>query len=177
MLSFKEHYKKNVVKNLAKDYGNPFELPRLEKIVVNMGVGEAAQDSKVINHAVNDLTLIAGQKAVITKARKSISGFKVREHMPIGCKVTLRGDRMFHFLERMVLIALPRVRDFRGVSTKSFDGNGNLTIGFKEQIIFPEIDYDKVDAVRGLDVTIVTSARSDNDAKNLLSQFYIPFIN
>jgi large subunit ribosomal protein L5 len=177
MLSFKEHYKKNVVKNLAKDYGNPFELPRLEKIVVNMGVGEAAQDSKVINHAVNDLTLIAGQKAVITKARKSIAGFKVREHMPIGCKVTLRGDRMFHFLERMVLIALPRVRDFRGVSTKSFDGNGNLTIGFKEQIIFPEIDYDKVDAVRGLDVTIVTSARSDNDAKNLLSQFYIPFIN
>jgi large subunit ribosomal protein L5 len=177
MLSFKEHYKKNVVKNLAKDYGNPFELPRLEKIVVNMGVGEAAQDSKVINHAVNDLTLIAGQKAVITRARKSIAGFKVREHMPIGCKVTLRGDRMFHFLERMVLIALPRVRDFRGVSTKSFDGNGNLTIGFKEQIIFPEIDYDKVDAVRGLDVTIVTSARSDNDAKNLLSQFYIPFIN
>ncbi len=156
-------------------YKSPMQAPRLEKIVVNMGVGEAVQDSKKLAAAVNDLTLITGQKPVITKARTSIATFKLREGMNIGCKVTLRGARMFEFLDRLVTIALPRVRDFRGVAAKSFDGRGNYALGLKEQLVFPEIDYDKIDEVRGMDIVIVTTARNDAEAKALLKGFDMPF--
>src|SRR6185437_11084177 len=151
------------------------QVPRLEKIVVNMGVGEAVQDGKKVDAAVKDLTAIAGQKPVVTRAKKSIATFKVRENMPIGCKVTLRRARMYEFLDRLVNIALPRVRDFRGVSPKSFDGRGNYALGLKEQLVFPEVDYDRVDSVRGMDIVIVTTARSDAEAKALLRGFDMPF--
>ncbi len=158
-------------------YTNAMQLPKIEKICLNMGVGrDAVADSKTIDAAVNELTLIAGQKPVVTKARKSISTFKLREGMPIGCSVTLRGARMYEFLQRLVYIALPRVRDFRGVSAKGFDGRGNYSLGLKEQLVFPEIDYDKISKVRGLDITIVTTADTNEEAKALLAAFHMPFI-
>ncbi len=173
----KEIYETKVKKSLQEqfDFKNPMQLPRLEKVVINMGVGEAATDKKVIEGAVDNLTAISGQKPVVTKAKKSIAGFKIREQMPLGCKVTLRRDQMFEFLDRLGSIALPRVRDFRGFSLKSFDGNGNLTIGLKEQTIFPEVDYDKVDKVRGMDITIVTSAKTAEEGKALLEGLNLPF--
>jgi large subunit ribosomal protein L5 len=157
-------------------YTNAMQVPKLEKIVINMGVGEATTDTRRMQGAVDDITRITGQKPVITKAKKSIAQFKVREGMPIGVKVTLRGTRMYEFLDRLVAIALPRVRDFRGVSGKSFDGNGNYAMGLKEQLIFPEIDYDKIDAVRGMDIVICTTAKTDNEAKELLRGFHLPFL-
>lgn len=156
-------------------YENDLQVPRLEKIVINMGVGENAQDSKKIQGAVADMTAISGQKPQITKSRKSIAAFKLREDIPIGCKVTLRGDRMYEFLDRLITIAMPRIRDFRGVSDKSFDGNGNYALGIKEQIIFPEINFDKVDTIRGMDIIICTSAKTDEEAKLLLKGFKMPF--
>ncbi len=164
---------------LIKEFGykNPMQVPRLEKIVLNMGVGEAIADRNALNGALSDMTAIAGQKPVITHAKRSVAGFKLREGQPIGCRVTLRADRMYEFLDRLINAALPRVRDFRGVSGKSFDGRGNFAMGVKEQIIFPEIDYDKVDAVRGMDVIIVTSAKTDEEAKALLRGFSMPFVN
>jgi len=167
-----------VIRPRLKDdfgYGNLLEVPRIEKIVINMGVGEATSDTKKVQNAVADLTAIAGQRPVVTRARKSIAQFKVREGMPLGCKVTLRRDRMYEFLDRLITIALPRVRDFRGVSGSSFDGRGNYAMGLKEQIIFPEINYDRVDEVRGMDIIIVTSAKSDKEAKALLKAFDMPF--
>ena len=158
-------------------YDNPMQVPRIEKITVNMGVGEASADKKLINNAVDDLTLITGQKPLITKAKKSIAAFKIREGWPIGCKVTLRKDRMYEFLDRLISIAIPRIRDFRGLSKKSFDGRGNYTLGIKEQIVFPEIQYDKIDKLRGLDITITVNAKSDADALALLSAFGFPFKN
>ena len=173
-----EHYEKVVRAELIKEfsYENPLEAPRIDKIVINMGVGEATSDSKKINAAVAELTAIAGQKPVITKARKSIATFKLREGMNIGCKVTLRRQRMYEFLDRLITIALPRVRDFRGVSGKSFDGRGNYTLGLKEQLVFPEIDYDKVEKVRGMDIVICTTAKTDAEAKALLKGFQMPFV-
>ncbi|HET6157323.1 MAG TPA: 50S ribosomal protein L5 [Pseudolabrys sp.] len=173
-----EHYEKVVRAELIKEfsYENPLQAPRIDKIVINMGVGEATSDSKKINAAVAELTAIAGQKPVITKARKSIATFKLREGMNIGCKVTLRRQRMYEFLDRLITIALPRVRDFRGVSGKSFDGRGNYTLGLKEQLVFPEIDYDKVDKVRGMDIVICTTAKTDAEAKALLKGFQMPFV-
>ena len=173
------HYEKVVRPALIKEFGytNAMQCPRLEKIVVNMGVGEAVQDGKKVDAAVGDLTLITGQKPVVTRAKKSIATFKLRENMPIGCKVTLRRQRMFEFLDRLVNIALPRVRDFRGVSAKSFDGRGNYALGLKEQLVFPEVDYDKIDQVRGMDIVIVTTARTDAEAKALLRGFDMPFAN
>jgi large subunit ribosomal protein L5 len=156
-------------------YANPMQVPKLDKIVINMGVGETTLDTKKIQSAVRDLTLIAGQKPVITKARQSVSNFKVRENMPLGCKVTLRQDRMYEFLDRLITVALPRVRDFRGVSPKSFDGRGNYSMGLKEHIVFPEIDYDKIDATWGMDITICTTAQTDEEAKALLAGFQMPF--
>jgi len=175
----KEHYQKVVREALTKEFGytNPMQVPKLDKIVINMGVGEATADSKKINLAVAELTAIAGQKPVITKARKSIATFKLREGMAIGCKVTLRKQHMYEFLDRLVNIALPRVRDFRGISGKSFDGRGNYTLGLKEQLVFPEIDYDKVDKVRGMDIVICTTAKTDAEAKALLKGFDMPFNN
>ena len=158
-------------------YANPMQVPKLEKIVINMGVGEAAGDQKKLDAAVAELALIAGQKPVKTLAKKAIAGFKIRKGLPIGCKVTLRKARMYEFLDRLVTIALPRVRDFRGIQGKGFDGRGNFAMGLKEQIIFPEIDYDKVDAVRGMDIVFVTTARTDAEAKALLKHFDIPFAN
>jgi large subunit ribosomal protein L5 len=174
-----EHYEKVVRPALIEEfkYENKLEAPRLDKIVINMGVGEATSDSKKINAAVAELTAIAGQKPVVTKARKSIATFKLREGMNIGCKVTLRRERMYEFLDRLITIALPRVRDFRGVSGKSFDGRGNYTLGLKEQLVFPEIDYDKVDKVRGMDIVICTTAKTDAEAKALLKGFQMPFVN
>lgn len=174
-----EHYSKVVRPTLMEEfkYKNELEVPRIEKIVINMGVGEATADSKKINNAVEELTLIAGQKPVVTKARKSIATFKLREGMNIGCKVTLRRQRMYEFLDRLITIALPRVRDFRGVKGDSFDGRGNYCLGLKEQLVFPEIDYDKVDKVRGMDIVIVTSAKTDAEAKALLKGFQMPFVN
>jgi large subunit ribosomal protein L5 len=174
----KEHYEKVVRAALIEEfkYENPLEAPRLDKIVINMGVGEATSDSKKINAAVAELAAIAGQKPVITKARKSIATFKLREGMNIGCKVTLRRERMYEFLDRLISIALPRVRDFRGVSGKSFDGRGNYTLGLKEQLVFPEIDYDKVEKVRGMDIVICTTAKTDAEAKALLKGFQMPFV-
>ncbi|MCZ6886706.1 MAG: 50S ribosomal protein L5 [Rickettsia endosymbiont of Ixodes persulcatus] len=179
MLRFKELYQQRIIENLQKEfsYKNKHEMPQIKKIVINMGVGEAIADSKVINNAVNDLTLISGQKPVVTLARKSIATFKLRENMKIGCKVTLRKDRMYDFLERLVIVALPRVKEFRGFSYKSFDGKGNFTFGLKEQIVFPEINYDKIDTIRGMDITIVTSAKTDKESKFLLSGFNLPFYN
>ena len=173
-----EHYEKVVRAELIKEfsYENVLQAPRIDKIVINMGVGEATSDSKKINAAVAELTAIAGQKPVITKARKSIATFKLREGMNIGCKVTLRRQRMYEFLDRLITIALPRVRDFRGVSGKSFDGRGNYTLGLKEQLVFPEIDYDKVEKVRGMDIVICTTAKTDAEAKALLKGFQMPFV-
>ncbi|EMT2705806.1 50S ribosomal protein L5 [Neisseria gonorrhoeae] len=156
-------------------YKSVMEVPRIEKITLNMGVGEAVADKKVMEHAVSDLERIAGQRPVVTVARKSIAGFKIRDNYPVGCKVTLRRDQMFEFLDRLITIALPRVRDFRGVSGKSFDGRGNYNMGVREQIIFPEIEYDKIDALRGLNITITTTAKTDEEAKALLSLFKFPF--
>ena len=174
-----DHYRKVVREALTKEFGykNAFEVPKLDKIVINMGVGEATADSKKFNLAVAELTAISGQKPVVTKARKSIATFKLREGMAIGCKVTLRRQQMYEFLDRLVNIALPRVRDFRGVSGKSFDGRGNYTLGLKEQLVFPEIDYDKVDKVRGMDIVICTTAKTDAEAKALLKGFDMPFNN
>jgi len=173
----KDHYETAVRKQLTEEfsYQNLMQVPRLEKIVINMGVGEAVGDSKKAQHAADDLTRIAGQKAVVTRAKKSIAGFKLRENMPIGCKVTLRRERMYEFLDRLVTIALPRVRDFRGVSPKQFDGRGNFSMGLKEQIVFPEIEYDQVDQVRGMDIVICTTAKSDEEARALLKGFDMPF--
>jgi len=177
MAKLHEIYKENVVPELFKQFGytSIMQVPRIVKITLNMGVGEAVADKKVLEHAVADLSAIAGQKAVVTKARKSVAGFKIREGYPIGAKVTLRGERMWDFLERLVSIAIPRIRDFRGVNPKSFDGRGNYSMGVREQIIFPEIDYDKVDTVRGLDITITTTARTDDEGRALLAAFNFPF--
>ncbi|GAB6051393.1 50S ribosomal protein L5 [Magnetospira thiophila] len=172
-----DYYHKTVRQQMVDEfkYTNPMQVPRIDKIVINMGVGEAALDKKKVDAAAEEMTLIAGQKPVITRAKKSIAGFKLREDMVVGCKVTLRGQRMYEFLDRLVNIALPRVRDFRGVNGKSFDGNGNFALGLKEQIVFPEIDYDKVDTIRGMDIIICTTARNDNEAKALLARFDMPF--
>ena len=170
-------YESDIRGSLQKQYNykNPMQVPRLEKIVLNMGVGEAVADSKAINGAVEEMALITGQKPIITRAKKSVAGFKIREGMPLGCKVTLRSAQMYEFLDRLVNIALPRVRDFRGVSGKSFDGCGNYSLGIKEQIVFPEINYDKVSQVRGMDITFVTTAANDEEAKALLTGFNMPF--
>lgn len=170
-------YQEQIIPELNKKFGykNQMQVPRLTKIVVNMGVGETTQDSKKIQGALSDMSLITGQKPLVTKSRKSIAAFKLREGMAIGCKVTLRGERMYEFLDRLITIAMPRIRDFRGVSDRSFDGNGNYALGIKEQIIFPEINFDKVDEVRGMDVVICTNANSDEEAKALLEGFKMPF--
>ena len=175
----REIYKNTIVPALIEEfnYQNPMQVPRLDKIVINMGVGEATKDRKKVDGAVSDMTLIAGQKPVLTRARNSIAGFKLRDDMVIGCKVTLRRTRMLEFMDRLVTIALPRVRDFRGLNGKSFDGRGNYAMGVKEQIIFPEIDYDKVDQIRGMDIVICTTAQSDEEAKALLKGFNMPFAN
>ncbi len=174
-----EYYKAKVVPQLIKQFGyqSVMEVPRIEKITLNMGVGEAVADKKVMEHAVGDMQKIAGQKPVVTKSRKSIAGFKIRENYPIGCKVTLRKARMYEFLDRLVTVAIPRIRDFRGISGKSFDGRGNYNMGVKEQIIFPEIEYDKIDALRGMNITITTSAKTDEEAKALLVAFKFPLKN
>ena len=179
MARLKEIYKKEVVPALVKQFGykSTMQVPRLTKIVLNMGVGEAVADKKILENAVGDMTRLSGQKPVITKAKKSIAVWKIRTGYPIGCMVTLRQDRMYEFLDRLVSIALPRVRDFRGVSARSFDGRGNFNLGVKEQIIFPEIEYDKIDALRGMNITIATTAKSDAEAKALLAAFKFPFKN
>ncbi|WP_462181418.1 50S ribosomal protein L5 [Pseudoalteromonas gelatinilytica] len=177
MAKLHELYKDKVVAELQEKFGfsSVMQVPQIERITLNMGVGEALADKKILDNAVADLEAISGQKPLITKARKSVAGFKVREGYPIGCKVTLRGERMWDFFERLVSIAIPRIRDFRGVSAKSFDGRGNYSMGVREQIIFPEIDYDKVDRVRGLDITITTSAKTDDEGRALLEAFNFPF--
>ena len=177
MAKLHDFYKDNVVSDLQKqfDYTSVMQVPRIEKITLNMGVGEALADKKVLEHAASDMAAISGQKPMITKARRSVAGFKIREGYPIGCKVTLRGERMWEFFERLVTIAIPRVRDFRGLNSKSFDGRGNYSMGVREQIIFPEIDYDKVDKVRGLDITVTTSAKTDEEGRALLTAFNFPF--
>ena len=179
MSRLKNYYEKELVSVLMKelDLKNPMQTPRLQKIVLNMGLGEAIADKKIIEHAVGDMTKIAGQKPVTTKARKAIAGFKIREGYPIGAMVTLRGARMYEFLDRFITVALPRVRDFRGVNGRSFDGRGNYNIGVKEQIIFPEIEYDKIDVLRGLNISITTTAKTDDEAKALLAAFKFPFRN
>ncbi|GLS25839.1 50S ribosomal protein L5 [Marinibactrum halimedae] len=176
MANLKELYKAEIAPKLKTDLGlsNVMEVPRITKITINMGVGEAVGDKKVLENAVRDLEAIAGQKVVVTKARKSIAGFKIRDGWPIGCKVTLRSDRMYEFLDRLVSIAIPRIRDFRGISPKQFDGRGNFSMGVSEQIIFPEIDYDKVDKLRGLDICITTTARTDDEGRALLKAFNFP---
>ena len=173
------HYREKIVPELKAKFGykSVMEVPRLTKITLNMGLSEAVADKKIVEHAVGDMTKIAGQKPVLTKARKAIAGFKIREGYPIGCMVTLRGARMYEFLDRFITIALPRVRDFRGISGKAFDGRGNYNIGVKEQIIFPEIEYDKIDAIRGMNISITTSARTDEECKALLAAFKFPFKN
>jgi large subunit ribosomal protein L5 len=178
MARLRQHYAEAVRPALQEQfsYGNPMEVPKLEKIVINMGVGEAAQDAKKIESAVAELTLIAGQKPVVTRAKTSIASFKLREGQVVGCKVTLRSDRMYEFLDRLINIALPRVRDFRGVPGKSFDGRGNYALGLKEQIVFPEIDYDKVETIRGMDIIFVTTAKTNEEAKALLKGFDMPFV-
>ncbi len=177
MSRLKEKYKAQVIEAMAKkfEYKNIMEVPKIEKIVVNIGVGEAIQNSKAMDAAVSDLTLITGQQPVVTKAKKSIAAFKLREGMKVGCKVTLRGDRMYHFMDKLISIALPKVRDFRGLSPKSFDGRGNYSMGIKEQLIFPEIEYDKIDQVRGMDIIFVTTARTDEEARELLRLMGMPF--
>ena len=177
MAKLHDLYKQEVIKALTEKFGYKtiMQVPRIEKITLNMGVGEAVADKKVLENAARDMTAIAGQKPLITKVRKSVAGFHIREGYPIGCKVTLRGERMWEFLERLIVIAIPRIRDFRGLSAKSFDGRGNDSMGVREQIIFPEIDFDKVDAVRGLDITITTTAKTDEEGKALLEAFNFPF--
>ena len=173
----KEQYKSEIVDAMTKKFGykNIMEVPKLDKIVINMGVGEAKENAKILESAVKDLETITGQKAVVTRAKKAVANFKIREGMPIGCKVTLRGEKMYEFLDRLVNLALPRVRDFRGVNANSFDGRGNYSLGIKEQLIFPEIEYDKVDKVRGMDVIFVTTAKTDEEARELLTLFNMPF--
>ena len=177
MSRLKDLYKNEIVDAMMKKFGykNVMQVPKLDKIVINMGVGEAKDNAKALESAVRDMEIIAGQKAIVTKAKKAVANFKIREGIPIGCKVTLRGERMYEFLDRLVNLALPRVRDFRGVSANSFDGRGNYALGIKEQIIFPEIEYDKIDKVRGMDVIIVTTAKTDEEARELLTQFNMPF--
>jgi large subunit ribosomal protein L5 len=177
MARFQQKYRETVVPELVKQFGytSIMQAPRITKITLNMGVSEAVADKKIVDNAAGDMTKIAGQKAVITKSKKAIAGFKIREGYPIGCMVTLRGERMYEFLDRLVTIALPRVRDFRGVSSRAFDGRGNYNIGVKEQIIFPEVEYDKVDAIRGMNISITTTAKTDGEAKALLAAFRFPF--
>ena len=179
MARLKEFYKTEVIKKMTEQFGytSPMQVPRIEKITLNMGVGEAVADKKIMEHAVGDMEKIAGQKAIVTKAKKSVAAFKIRDDYPVGCKVTLRRDRMYEFLDRLVTIAIPRIRDFRGISARSFDGRGNYNMGVKEQIIFPEIEYDKIDALRGMNITITTTAKTDEEARALLSAFSFPFRN
>ncbi|MGH8378004.1 MAG: 50S ribosomal protein L5 [Gammaproteobacteria bacterium] len=179
MARLQQYYRETVVPELTKrfDYKNPMEVPHITKITLNMGVGEATADKKIMENAVKDMTQIAGQKPVVTMSKKSIANFKIREDYPVGCKVTLRRAQMYEFLDRLVSIALPRVRDFRGVSGRSFDGRGNFSLGVKEQIIFPEIEYDQIDALRGMDITITTNAKTDAEARALLEAFKFPFRN
>ncbi|MDO5291290.1 MAG: 50S ribosomal protein L5 [bacterium] len=177
MARLKETYKNEIMDGMTKKFGykNVMEIPKLDKIVINMGVGEAKDNAKALETAIKDLEIIAGQKVVSTKAKKSIANFKLREGMPIGCKVTLRGEKMYEFADRLINLALPRVRDFRGVNPNAFDGRGNYALGIKEQLIFPEIEYDKVDKVRGMDIIFVTTAKTDEEARELLTQFGMPF--
>lgn len=177
MNRLRQKYENEIKNSMVEKFGykSVMELPKIDKIVINMGVGEAVSNSKVLDEAVAELALITGQKPVVTRAKKSIAGFRLREGMPIGCKVTLRGERMYDFLDKLVSISLPRVRDFRGVSKKSFDGRGNYTLGVKEQLIFPEIDFDKVSKVRGMDIVVVTTANTDEEARELLTQLGMPF--
>ena len=177
MSRLKEQYQNEIVDAMIKKFGykNIMEVPKLDKVVINMGVGEAKENAKVLESAVADLEKIAGQKAVLTRAKNSVANFKIREGMPIGCKVTLRGERMYEFVDRLINLALPRVRDFRGVNPNAFDGRGNYALGIKEQLIFPEIEYDKVEKVRGMDVIFVTNAKTDEEARKLLTQFNMPF--
>lgn len=177
MARLKQVYKDTVVKKLTEQFGytSVMQVPRIDKITLNMGVGEAVADKKVMEHAVADMEKIAGQKAIVTKAKKSVAAFKIRDNYPVGCKVTLRRERMYEFLDRLVTVAIPRIRDFRGIPGKSFDGRGNYNMGIKEQIIFPEIEYDKIDALRGMNITITTTAKTDEEAKALLSAFNFPF--
>lgn len=179
MARLKQFYKDTVVKQLTEQFGykSVMEVPRIEKIVLNMGVGEAVADKKIMENAVADMEKIAGQKAIVTNAKKSVATFKIRDGYPVGCKVTLRRERMYEFLDRLVTIAIPRIRDFRGISGKSFDGRGNYNMGVKEQIIFPEIEYDKIDALRGMNITITTTAKTDDEARALLTAFSFPFRN
>jgi large subunit ribosomal protein L5 len=179
MARLKDFYNETVVKNLTEQFGytSVMQVPRIEKITLNMGVGEAVADKKVMENAVGDMEAIAGQKAIVTKAKKSIAAFKIRDDYPVGCKVTLRRERMYEFLDRLVTVAIPRIRDFRGISAKSFDGRGNYNMGVKEQIIFPEIEYDKIDALRGMNITITTTAKTDEEARALLAAFSFPFRN
>ena len=179
MARLKDFYRETVTKQLMQQFGytSVMEVPRIEKITLNMGVGEAVADKKVMENAVGDMEKIAGQKPVVTKAKKSVAAFKIRDDYPVGCKVTLRRERMYEFLDRLVNIAIPRIRDFRGISGKSFDGRGNYNMGVKEQIIFPEIEYDKIDALRGMNITITTTAKTDEEARALLSAFSFPFRN
>ncbi|MCI9527223.1 MAG: 50S ribosomal protein L5 [Lachnospiraceae bacterium] len=173
----KETYRNEIVDALMKKFGykNVMQVPKLEKVVINMGVGEAKENAKILDAAVSDMETITGQKAVITKAKKSVANFKIREGMPIGCKVTLRGEKMYEFVDRLINLALPRVRDFRGVNPNAFDGRGNYALGIKEQLIFPEIEYDKIDKIRGMDIIFVTTAKTDEEARELLAQFNMPF--
>ena len=177
MARLQEHYREKIVPQLMEKFGyqTVMQVPRIEKITLNMGVGEAVGDKKVMDFAVGDMEKIAGQKAIVTKAKKSVAGFKIRDGWPVGCKVTLRRDRMYEFLDRLINITIPRIRDFRGLNAKSFDGRGNYSMGVKEQIIFPEVEYDKVDALRGLDITITTTAKSDEECRALLDSFSFPF--
>jgi large subunit ribosomal protein L5 len=177
MARLKQIYKDSVVKKMTEQFGytSPMQVPRIEKITLNMGVGEAVADKKVMENAVGDMEKIAGQKVIVTKAKKSVAAFKIRDDYPVGCKVTLRRERMYEFLDRLITVAIPRIRDFRGISAKSFDGRGNYNMGVKEQIIFPEIEYDKIDAIRGMNITITTTAKTDEEAKALLSAFNFPF--
>jgi large subunit ribosomal protein L5 len=179
MARLKDFYRETVTKQLMQQFGytSVMEVPRIEKITLNMGVGEAVADKKVMENAVGDMEKIAGQKPIVTKAKKSVAAFKIRDDYPVGCKVTLRRERMYEFLDRLVNIAIPRIRDFRGISGKSFDGRGNYNMGVKEQIIFPEIEYDKIDALRGMNITITTTAKTDEEARALLSAFSFPFRN
>ncbi|MHB1145573.1 MAG: 50S ribosomal protein L5 [Thiobacillus sp.] len=179
MARFQEFYRETVVPKLVEQFGykSVMEVPRIKKITLNMGVGEAVADKKVMDHAVSDMQKIAGQKPVVTKSKKSIAGFKIRENYPVGCMVTLRRGQMYEFLDRLVTVAMPRIRDFRGISGKSFDGRGNYNMGIKEQIIFPEIEYDKIDALRGMNITITTTAKTDDEARALLAAFSFPFKN
>ena len=177
MARLQEYYRENIVPDLMKKFGykTSMQVPRIQKVTLNMGVGETTQDKKILDNAVADLTKIAGQRPLVTKAKKSIATFKIRKDFPVGCKVTLRGRRMYEFLDRLVTVAIPRIRDFRGISSRAFDGRGNYSLGVKEQIIFPEIEYDKIDALRGLNISITTSAKSDEEARALLAAFRFPF--